>query len=444
MDTKIIFPPLPKPHHSDPAPASGGATGTDYFTTEQTQQFARDTVAIQPARAPDLTTQGMADCMDMVRTELIEAGVIDPSTPPMMVANAVLARIQMLTTPAPKLDDTVPRAKHFALTTETRAERILQSLACPYTQAAWGENWRPNAHAWNEAIDSAKRAIRADALAAVDAAKAQPAHAALIRGINAYANAYRADDRERTSLAYDSILLELFDKPVLKIEKPVDDVAEGALPDRDVTKPAEQQGLFRKFDVERVDGSDEPGGKHHGCFNFVLDVDHDKHAPAAMRAYAASCRHEQPKLAQDIIDRVGLLGTPEATLFAQGHSGDVEFSTAWIHEAAKKHSVSYTGNYEMTPGGMLMFAKKVEQLLREVSAQSTALTPLYALISKYAEIRQRHADAYLKIEAIGGGWLVNFYSNSTPVYKWLTSGLGATVDEACAAALNDYHEEVTG
>lgn len=35
----------------------------------------------------------MAGCMDMVRQELIEAGVIDKAVPPMMVANAVLAHI---------------------------------------------------------------------------------------------------------------------------------------------------------------------------------------------------------------------------------------------------------------------------------------------------------------------------------------------------------------
>ncbi|MGZ8317530.1 MAG: hypothetical protein ACXWVD_00375 [Telluria sp.] len=36
------------------------------------------------------TLRGMAECMDMVRAELIEAGVVDASVPPMMLANAVL------------------------------------------------------------------------------------------------------------------------------------------------------------------------------------------------------------------------------------------------------------------------------------------------------------------------------------------------------------------
>lgn len=42
----------------------------------------------------ELTTQGMADCMDMVRQELIEAGIIEPSIAPMFIANAVVAYVR--------------------------------------------------------------------------------------------------------------------------------------------------------------------------------------------------------------------------------------------------------------------------------------------------------------------------------------------------------------
>jgi hypothetical protein len=76
--------------------------------------------------------------------------------------------------------------------------------------------------------------------------------------------------------------------------------SEPLFPERDPSKPAEQQGLFRKFDIRRVDGSDQPGGKHCGCKYYVLDLTHDKHAPAAMRAYAASCKETHPQLAADI------------------------------------------------------------------------------------------------------------------------------------------------
>jgi hypothetical protein len=76
-------------------------------------------------------------------------------------------------------------------------------------------------------------------------------------------------------------------------------------PERDSTKPAEQQGLFRKFDIRRTDGSDQPGGKHYGCRYFVLDMTHDQHAPAALRAYAASCESTHPQLAADLVSEFG-------------------------------------------------------------------------------------------------------------------------------------------
>jgi hypothetical protein len=60
------------------------------------------------------------------------------------------------------------------------------------------------------------------------------------------------------------------------------------------------RGIYHKFVVTRVDGSSAPGGKHDGCFYFVLDLDHDPHARAALAAYAASCRAEYPLLAHDL------------------------------------------------------------------------------------------------------------------------------------------------
>lgn len=66
------------------------------------------------------------------------------------------------------------------------------------------------------------------------------------------------------------------------------------LPERDPYKPAEQQGLFHKFHVERLDGD------HPDCTYFVLDVDCDPHAVAALKAYAESCRDTHPHLAEDL------------------------------------------------------------------------------------------------------------------------------------------------
>ena len=59
-------------------------------------------------------------------------------------------------------------------------------------------------------------------------------------------------------------------------------------------------GLYDKFTVFRNDGKSKPGGKHCGCEYFVLDLDHDPHAIAALFAYADSCSAEYPMLAQDL------------------------------------------------------------------------------------------------------------------------------------------------
>lgn len=81
------------------------------------------------------------------------------------------------------------------------------------------------------------------------------------------------------------------------------------LPERDASLPAERQGLFRKFVVGRVDGSDKPGGKHHGCTYFVLDVDHDPCARPALAAYAAACESTHPTLAADLRTKWGEVPT---------------------------------------------------------------------------------------------------------------------------------------
>ena len=61
------------------------------------------------------------------------------------------------------------------------------------------------------------------------------------------------------------------------------------------------RGLYDKFTVFRNDGKSKPGGKHCGCEYFVLDLDHDPHAIAAIRAYADSCCKEYPKLSIDLL-----------------------------------------------------------------------------------------------------------------------------------------------
>ena len=67
-----------------------------------------------------------------------------------------------------------------------------------------------------------------------------------------------------------------------------------------MTDPDNARGLYNKFDVTRTDGSSGPGGRHEDCEYFVLDLDHDEFAAAALQAYADACESRYPQLAADI------------------------------------------------------------------------------------------------------------------------------------------------
>lgn len=62
-------------------------------------------------------------------------------------------------------------------------------------------------------------------------------------------------------------------------------------------------GIYRKFIVERVDGSSGAGKKHEHCAYFVLDWMHDPFVVAAARAYADACASKYPALADDLRSR---------------------------------------------------------------------------------------------------------------------------------------------
>lgn len=77
------------------------------------------------------------------------------------------------------------------------------------------------------------------------------------------------------------------------------------------------RGLHEKFHVSRTDGKSAPGEKHYGCQYFVLDLDHDPHARAALNAYKLSCQAEYPALAADLhalLYGCAFGGTPTAEL----------------------------------------------------------------------------------------------------------------------------------
>lgn len=69
----------------------------------------------------------------------------------------------------------------------------------------------------------------------------------------------------------------------------------------------DQRGIYGKFFVVRTDGKSAEGEKHHECEYFVLDLNHDKFAIPAVKAYRDACRRELPKLGFDlgkIVDRM--------------------------------------------------------------------------------------------------------------------------------------------
>ena len=56
-------------------------------------EAAATNAEVKAARQLDQSTRAMADCMDMVKCELAQAGVVEEDVPPMFLADAVLARM---------------------------------------------------------------------------------------------------------------------------------------------------------------------------------------------------------------------------------------------------------------------------------------------------------------------------------------------------------------
>jgi len=70
------------------------------------------------------------------------------------------------------------------------------------------------------------------------------------------------------------------------------------------------KGLYAKYRVERIDGSHKEGGRHEGCWYFVLDPTHDPAARDALRRYAELVADERPRLAYDLLARPELTHDP--------------------------------------------------------------------------------------------------------------------------------------
>lgn len=58
------------------------------------------------------------------------------------------------------------------------------------------------------------------------------------------------------------------------------------------------RGLYDKYVVRRIDA--DPTGKHDNCWYFVLDLEHDPYAYAALDMYANSCIEKNPVLGYEL------------------------------------------------------------------------------------------------------------------------------------------------
>jgi len=63
--------------------------------------------------------------------------------------------------------------------------------------------------------------------------------------------------------------------------------------------------LYGKYNVFRLDRAEEDSESKHylGCAYFVLDLDHDPYAAAALYAYANACKDTHPILSEELMSR---------------------------------------------------------------------------------------------------------------------------------------------
>lgn len=168
---------------------------------------------------------------------------------------------------------------------------------------------------------------------------------------------------------------------------------DAGMPPRDPTKTNEQQGLFRKFIVRRTDGSDAPGGKHHGCDYFVLDVTHDRHAKAALAAYADAIEATHPRLASDMRTRWGLAaGDAGMPVVAQvstsvGLHDDFRHGLFWFKAASKLQPSDYLVSQRDAQAAIAALQEEIAQLQQSRDT--------------YFAERNSARDAYMKHRKLG-------------------------------------------
>jgi hypothetical protein len=110
----------------------------------------KETERVSPRADTELVTmQAMAECMDMVRQELVEAGVIDERVPPMFVSEAVVTKLRQL------------RAAFHVNMLRAYPERTHAEIAAEIDRTCWG-----NALTANDEILALHRQLAAEKLRA--------------------------------------------------------------------------------------------------------------------------------------------------------------------------------------------------------------------------------------------------------------------------------------
>lgn len=114
-------------------------------STDNIERFAKlvEQKAIESQKQTRRETEAMAECMNMVRQDLITAGVVDKSVPPMMLAEAVIAAQQKAVL-----------AERSAIDEMHEAEE----LWAPIGHSSWGEGYQEG---WGDGIKAYVGAIRA-------------------------------------------------------------------------------------------------------------------------------------------------------------------------------------------------------------------------------------------------------------------------------------------
>jgi len=216
-------------------------------------------------------------------------------------------------------------------------------------------------------------------------------------------------------------------------------------------------GIYNKFDVRRTDGSDEPGGKHHGDKLFVLNITTDKFAATAALAYAKACAKEYPVLAADLRSMVRgapfmqdtFVTVPETML----PNGLVvpEFQVA-AYLTGKSEDDELVINDQATPWTDISY----------YDAKSTATDAGYQLITETQYLALAHNIANQDINWTGGkvgegsllqGLRDGEHDEAQPVSvgpdegnerRWMQLSNGARIWDVAGNAYSWVHDDVQG